>query len=129
MPAKKRKITVSKRSAFWPCGSCRQNCASGIQCDACKQWFHAQCQDLSEGDLNVLSSSTATYTCEDCFTIELGSSPYEYLYGLTRMRQVIIIKNCRCFPQISDRYILLRLDECWIHGEDILKCDTFFLIM
>ena len=89
MPAKKRKITVSKRSAFWPCGSCRQNCTSGIQCDACKHWYHAQCEGLSEDELKFLSRSSAPYTCEDCFSI-LDSPTYEYLYGLTRMRQVII---------------------------------------
>ena len=89
MPAKKRKITVSKKSAFWPCGSCRQNCTSGIQCDACNQWFHAHCEGLTSDELNFLSNSTAQYTCEDCFATELGSSAYYYHHGLMRMRQVI----------------------------------------
>ena len=99
MPPKKRKITVSQRSAFWPCGSCRQNCKTDcIQCDACKQWYHAQCEDLSVAELNFFTDSTAMYMCEDCFGIELGSSPYEYLYGLTRMRQVNICKKMQICP-------------------------------
>ena len=90
MPARKRIITVSKRTAFWPCGSCRRNCTSGIQCDACTQWYHAQCEGLTEEELGSFSGSTAKYTCESCFSIEIGSAHYEYLSGLTRMRQVII---------------------------------------
>ena len=35
-------------------------------------------------------------------------------------------ENVMCVPYISVRYILLRLDECWVHGEDTLKCNTFF---
>ena len=98
MPAKKRKITVSNRSAFWPCGSCRQNCTSGIQCDACKRWYHAHCEGLSDDELNFLSGSSAPYTCEDCFSLELGSSPYDYLHGLRRMREVIIFKIMQMCP-------------------------------
>ena len=78
-------------------------------------------------ELKFFTDFTTTHTCEDCFGIELGSSPYQYLYGLTRMRQVNICKKMQmCVPHISVRYILLRLDECWIQGEDTLKCNTFF---
>lgn len=127
MPAKKRKITSTQRTAFWPCGSCRLNCKSDcIRCAACKQWFHAKCENLSVVDLDCLKNASVTYTCNDCFAIELGTSPYNYHYGLTRMKQVGIQINA-CLLHVSVRYILLRLDECWIHGEDTLKCDTFFL--
>ena len=43
-----------------------------IQCDTCKQWYHAQCEDLSVAEENA------------------------------------------------------NVDECWIHGEDTLKCNTLF---
>ena len=126
MPSK-RKITVSQRSAFWPCGTCRQNCRSDcIRCDSCKQWYHAKCEDLSADDFKFYTESTATYTCENCFSIDVGSSQYNFLYGLTRMRQVnILTKNARVSNTSSSAYILLRLDVCWIHEEDILKCNTF----
>ena len=91
MPSK-RKITVSQRSADWPCGSCRQNCRSDcIRCDTCKSWYHAQCEDLSADDFKFYTQSTAAYECERCFSIILGYSPYQFPYGLTRMRQVIMI--------------------------------------
>ena len=68
MPPKKRKIAVSQRSAFY-----RQNCKTDcIQCDAFKQWYHAQCEDLSVVEENA------------------------------------------------------NVDECWIHVEDTLKCNTLF---
>ena len=49
--------------------NCKTDC---IQCDACKQWYHAQCEDLSVAEENA------------------------------------------------------KVDECWIHGEDTLKCNTLF---
>ena len=126
MPSK-RKITVSQRSAFWPCGSCRQNCRSDcIRCDTCKRWYHSKCEDLSADDFKFYTETTATYTCESCFSIDLGHAPYQFLYGLTRTRQVIMTKYLRTrVPHVFACYILLRLDLCWIHGEDILKCNPF----
>ena len=65
-PHKKRKIVSTKRSAFWPCGSCRQNCkSSSICCDACRRWHHASCEGLNN-----------------------------YLCALTRLRQVNIMGQC-----------------------------------
>ena len=87
MPTKKRKITSTQRSAFWPCGSCRLNCKSDcILCDSCKQWFHAKCENLSVADLDIQKDASVTYTCDDCFDIVIGTSPYNYHYGLTRMK-------------------------------------------
>ena len=86
MPTKKRKVTSTQRSAFWPYGSCGLNCKSDcILCDACKQWFHAKCGNLSVADLDIQKDASVTYTCNDCFNIEIGTSPYNYHYGLMKV--------------------------------------------
>jgi hypothetical protein len=37
----KRKVAYTKRSVFYPCGACRQNCTTEvIRCDSCSSWFH-----------------------------------------------------------------------------------------
>ena len=41
------------------------------------------------------------------------------------LRQVNIINEMQSIHTCLSADILLRLDECWIHGEDTLKCDTF----
>ena len=46
------------------------------------------------------------------FSIELGKPPYEYLYALTRMRQVNIINEMQSIHSSVSADILLRLDEC-----------------
>ena len=126
MPAKKHKIVSTQRSAFWPCGSCRQNCKTEpICCDACRRWHHASCEGLTDLEFSFFNVSDAPCTCNDCFLIELGKSPYEYLYALTGLRQVNIINEMQSIHTSLSADILLRLDECWMHGEDTLKCDTF----
>ena len=125
MPGK-RKIVSSKRSAFWPCGSCRQNCKTeSICCDACKRWHHASCEGLTDSEFSFFNGSDASYTCNDCFSIELGNSPYQYSWALTRLRQVNIFNKMHRNHTSLSADILLRLEECWIHGEDTLKCDIF----
>ena len=52
----------------------------------------ADCEDLSVEAMNFYTDSSSSYTCNNCFFIELG--PYQYLYGLTRMRQVNIVTKC-----------------------------------
>ena len=42
-------------------------------------------------NLSFLNESDAPYTCNDWFAIEIGNSPYNYLWALTRLRQVNII--------------------------------------
>ena len=93
-PKKKpRKIAVSQRSTFWPCGSCRQNCKTDcIQCDACKQRYHAQCEDLSvvEENANVDECwihgedfSVYLYVCYDGAYVRqsgTGGAPIKFKY-------------------------------------------------
>ena len=105
------KADVKQGTAFWPCGSCRLNCKSDcIRRDACKQWFHAKCENQAAADLDFLKNASVTYTYNDCVAIELGTSPYNYLYELTSMKQVGIKINA-CLLHVSISYILLRLDE------------------
>ena len=108
MPLKKRNIVSTQRSAFWPCGSCRRNCKSeSICCDACRRWHHTGCEDLTASEFKFFNESDAPYTCNDCSAIEIGNSPYNYLYALTRLRQVNIIniiKLCRQSTRLCPLY-------------------------
>ena len=87
MPLKKRKITPSQRSVFWPCGSCRRDCShSSIYCNSCATWFHYACEGL--GDFPSLDwSSIPTYTCLTCFSEE-AAPPYSFSAALLRLTQV-----------------------------------------
>ena len=119
--SKKRKIVSTKRSAFWPCGSCRKNCtAASIECEASKRWHHMSCEGLTLSEFNFFAEPTASYTCNDCFATELGNAPY--LWALTRLRQVNM-NDLNAFSTHTSLSvdILLRLDECWNHGEDTLN--------
>ena len=65
-PHKKRNIVSTQRSAFWPCGSCRQNYKSGsVCCDACRRWHHASCEGLNAAEFKFFNESDAPYTCND----------------------------------------------------------------
>ena len=72
-----------------PCGTCsRAVCwnQKGILCEACYQWFHAKCVDLSDTEYRYLSSVDEGWCCKKCLTtalpyydsstIFLGSSLY-----------------------------------------------------
>ena len=88
MPITKRKIKVSNRTAFWPCGSCRRNCSvASIQCDVCNRWYHGECEDLSEKDMSILSRDEKSYVCTPCFLEDVGPS-YNFSSALTRLYQV-----------------------------------------
>ena len=77
-PLKKRK------TAFWPCGSCRQNCKAGsICCDACRRWHHASCEGLNAADFKFFNESDAPYTCNDSreFALQLFVGTDEVMTG------------------------------------------------
>ena len=88
----KRKITVTAKSTFWACGSCRRNCANtnSICCDSCKQWFHTDCENFPSEYLNHFNSPKVTYACNACFSAEIGDTNYNYAMGLNRLLQVFI---------------------------------------
>ena len=46
-------------------------------------------------------------------------------WALTRLRQVSIFNEMQSNHMFLSADILLRLEECWIQGEDTLKCDIF----
>ena len=83
----KRKITVTAKSTFWSCGSCRRNCANtnSICCDSCKQWFHTDCENFPSEYLNHFNSPKVTYACNACFSAEVGDTNYNYAMGLNRL--------------------------------------------
>ena len=87
----KRKISYLKRSVFWPCGECRQNCTeNSVQCDSCNSWYHYDCQQLSLSDIDVLvNTSYSTFCCLNCLREEVGPT-YSYSSGLLRLNLVII---------------------------------------
>ena len=87
----KRKISYLKRSVFWPCGECRQNCTeNSVQYDSCNSWYHYDCQQLSLSDIGVLvNTSYSTFCCLNCLREEVGPT-YSYSSGLLRLNLVII---------------------------------------
>lgn len=88
MPPKKRKITHAKKAAFWPCGSCRQNCSlNSIYCESCKTWFHYSCADLDSDECSLFEKSDLSFICDQCFDHETGNE-YNYQTGLSRLAQV-----------------------------------------
>ena len=73
---KTRKFVSTQRSAFWTCGSCRQNCKiESICCDACRRWHHASCECLTDLDLVSLMCLTHRTLAMTVFSIELGKLP------------------------------------------------------
>ena len=88
----KRKITVTAKSTFWPCGSCRRNCANtnSICCDSCKQRFHTDCENFPSEYLHHFNSPKVTNACNACFSAEIGDTNYNYAMGLNRLLQVFI---------------------------------------
>jgi len=86
----KRKISYLKRSVFWPCGECRQNCTkNSVQCDSCNLWYHYDCQQLSLSDIDVLVNTLVIFCCLNCLREEVGRT-YSYSAGLLRLNVVII---------------------------------------
>ena len=84
------------------------------------------CQGLTGTEFKFFRETTANFSCDECFGTELGNAPYSYLTALTRLHQVNMNSKYALSTQTSlSADILLRLDECWNHGEDALKCDTF----
>ena len=62
---------------------------------------------LIAAEFKFFNESDAPYTCNDCFAIEIGNSPYNYKYALTRLRQVNIIniiKLCRQSTRLFPLY-------------------------
>ena len=60
---------------------------------ACRRWHHASCESLNAAEFKFFNESDAPYTCNDCFEIEIANSqPFNYLYGLTRLRQINMVK-------------------------------------
>lgn len=86
----KRKIQYSQRSAFWPCGACRGNCAKdSVECSSCSQWFHYSCENLSEEDVKKLQGTTP-FTCFQCLRLEVDSSKgYSFPATLVRLMTVV----------------------------------------
>ena len=107
MPTRKRKITSTQRSAFWPCGSCRLNCKSDcILCDSCKQWFHAKCENLSVADLDIQKDASVTYTCNDCFDIVIGTKGNEF-----KVTQLIRQDNEEAHDSVGSSNVVHSQDE------------------
>ena len=51
------------------CGACHHPVTwdtPGVCCDACNQWFHTDCQGISENDYNQLSDSSVIWQCKLC---------------------------------------------------------------
>ena len=62
---------------------------------------------LIAAEFKFFNESDAPYTCNNCFAIEIGNSPYNYWYALTRLRQVNIIniiKLCRQSTRLFPLY-------------------------
>ena len=64
-------------------------------------------EGLNAAEFKFFNESDAPYICNDCFAIEIGNSRYNYLYALTRLRQVNIIniiKLCRQSTHLCPLY-------------------------
>jgi hypothetical protein len=68
----KRKLAYTKRSMFYPCGACRQNCTTEvIRCDSCSSWFNYSFENLTHQEVAGFRGSI-DFQCFQCLRDELG---------------------------------------------------------
>ena len=71
----------------FPCGSCKQNVEDNhdaVQCDACSQWFHAHCQNISAPQYVAYASlQSFSWLCLECGSPNYSSLPSGSLTSLT----------------------------------------------
>ena len=83
-------MTVNMASSIeepeFPCGLCKKNNSeshAAIQCDACTQWFHAHCKNISAPQYAAYSSlQSFSWLCMECGSPNYSSLPSESLVPL-----------------------------------------------
>ena len=61
--------SVCKGGPKYLCNNVVRDDEEGLQCDSCKQWFHAQCQNVTSQDykfMQRLSPDVLTWYCNEC---------------------------------------------------------------
>lgn len=59
-------VKSSKRLIKWACGACERNCHACVYCSGCKIWFHAECENLTAENFEVISNLRDDYLCSSC---------------------------------------------------------------
>jgi len=59
----------------YPCGACSNNCQdNSIQCDDCLSWFHFQCLNLSQEQIEYyLENSQESWFCYNCEKLKMDT--------------------------------------------------------
>ena len=76
----------------YPCGKCGEEC-SGVKevaCDCCQQWFHQNCEQISNTDFQYLKKCPLSYTCSICCAHPDGS--FNFDLALQRLGNVSLDK-------------------------------------
>ncbi len=56
----------------YPCGDCgKQVCwnQQAVQCDACQEWLHTKCLNISPSDYSILQQSDDPWICPSCYAL------------------------------------------------------------
>ncbi|XP_061179931.1 uncharacterized protein LOC133188496 isoform X2 [Saccostrea echinata] len=67
----------------YPCGFCHDNCDGYkcVGCDKCEDWFHQNCEGLSNAAFNYLKNCTLPYICSRCCENNFGVFDYDKSLG------------------------------------------------
>ena len=95
----------------YPCGKCGEEC-SGVKevaCDCCQQWFHQNCEQISNTDFQYLKKCPLSYTCSICCAHPDGS--FNFDLALQRLGNVSLdkIKTAVRVESIFMRFLPKRL--------------------
>ena len=81
------KINMEK-SVKYPCSKCKKNCVNDcVECDLCKKWLHAKCENLKKADMLILGDNETYFICTVCARDFSGF--FDYTRGLERMRKSV----------------------------------------
>lgn len=86
MVGKKQVRGAKETRPRWPCSVCAKDCITdSIFCRHCGKWLHSTCDNVSESQLQELSSIPCGYICTACCSHPIGG--FDFTRSLARMRK------------------------------------------
>ncbi|KAL3889926.1 hypothetical protein ACJMK2_002243 [Sinanodonta woodiana] len=80
-----------KCTKIYPCGSCSATCAfECVYCITSANWYHRQCQSMSDKELRQWGQLELDYVCTTCRS--LNGSMFDFVSALQRLGMVNLAK-------------------------------------
>ncbi|KAL3875906.1 hypothetical protein ACJMK2_033811 [Sinanodonta woodiana] len=96
-----------KRAKKYPCGSCSSACAfECVYCITCANWYHRQCQSMSDEELRQWGELDLDYVCISCRS--LNGSRFDFVSALQRLGMAARSKDLDKLTAAIDRELLFK---------------------